>query len=104
MRNNRIIAGLLSLFVPGLGQIYKGESNRGALILAAAIIIGNLNIIILPLISIANPIVPPSVTETRALWAYWIPRLFHDLFSLWSIIFWIWSIKDAFTIQKVSTK
>jgi|Deesub1362A_J573_1020465.scaffolds.fasta_scaffold44673_2 TM2 domain-containing membrane protein YozV len=60
MGKNRVVAGVLSIIVPGLGQMYKGEGNKGAAILAAAIIIGNLNIIILPLISIANPEIPPA--------------------------------------------
>lgn len=95
MKKNRIIACLLSFLVPGLGQMYKGEGNKGALILAAAITFGNLNIIILPLISMANPVVPPLAEDIRGLWAYWIPRIFHDVFSVWCITFWIWAVADA---------
>ncbi len=98
MKRKQIIAGILSLVIPGLGQIYRGESNKGALILAAAIVIGNLNIIILPLISIANPIIPPTGSDTKALWAYWIPRAFHDVLSFWSIVFWLWAAMDAFVL------
>lgn len=93
MKRKQIIAGILSLIIPGLGQIYRGESTKGGFILAAAIVIGNLNIIILPLISMANPIIPP--TDPRALWAYWIPRIMHDVLSFWSIAFWLWAIADA---------
>ena len=50
MQKNPFIAGLLSFIAPGLGQIYNGERYRGAYILAAAIILGNLDLIILPLI------------------------------------------------------
>jgi TM2 domain-containing membrane protein YozV len=100
MKRNPIIAGILSLVIPGLGQIYRGESNKGAIILAAAIVIGNLNIIILPLISMANPVVPPSGTDIRALWAYWIPRLGHDIISIWSIAFWLWAVIDALIIPR----
>ena len=95
MKRNPIIAGFLSLVIPGMGQIYRGDGNKGALILAAAIVIGNLNIIILPLISMANPVVPPALTEARALWAYWIPRIVHDVLSFWSIAFWLWAVIDA---------
>ena len=98
VKKNPIIAGILSIVVPGLGQIYKGEKNKGALILAAAIIIGNLNIIILPLISMANPVIPPD--GSRAVWAYWIPRIVHDVLSFWSIAFWIWAAGDAFIYPK----
>ena len=95
MKRSPIIAGFLSLIIPGLGQIYRGEGNKGALIIFAAIVIANLNIIILPIISMANPVVPPVVTDARALWAYWIPRTVHDVSSLWSIAIWLWAVIDA---------
>jgi len=95
MNNNPIIAGILSLLVPGLGQIYAGEANRGAVILVAAIVIANLNVIILPLISMANPVSSMETSQSRKLWSYWIPRIVHDVASLWSIVFWVWAIMDA---------
>ncbi len=100
MKKSSIIAGILSIIVPGLGQIYKGEGNKGAAILAAAIVIGNLNIIILPLISMANPVIPSTVSDPRAVWAYWIPRVFHDILSFWSIVFWLWAVVDAVITPK----
>jgi len=100
MRRNPFLAGILSLLVPGLGQIYGGKSNKGAAILAVAIGIGNLNIIILPLISIANPDGPKAAPDSRKLWAYWIPRVVHDVVSMWSITFWIWAICDAISITR----
>ena len=100
MRHNPFLAGILSLLVPGLGQIYGGESNKGAAIIAAAIIIGNLNIIILPLISMANPVIPIVTPDARRIWAYWIPRIVHDVLSFWSIAFWIWAIWDAVSITR----
>lgn len=94
MKKHPALSGLLSLLAPGLGQIYKGESHKGACILVAAILIGNLNLIILPLIAMANPgSFQPE--PGRALWAYWIPRIGHDVLSLWSIEFWVWAIGDA---------
>jgi len=103
VKRNPFIAGLLSLIVPGLGQIYGGEGNKGAAIIAAAIVIGNLNIIILPLISLANPVISTGASDGRTLWAYWIPRVAHDVISVWSIAFWIWAIVDAISIvQKKS--
>jgi TM2 domain-containing membrane protein YozV len=85
----------LSLLIPGLGQIYGGERNKGAATIAAAIVIGNLNIIVLPLISMANPDTPTETQKARATWAYWIPRVMHDVISVWSIAFWIWAVGDA---------
>ncbi|MGA7194552.1 MAG: hypothetical protein WBW94_13070 [Anaerolineales bacterium] len=100
MNNNPFIAGILSLLVPGLGQIYAGESNKGAAIIVAAIIIANLNIIVLPLISMANPVISNGETNPRTIWAYWIPRVVHDVASFWSIAFWIWAIVDAIAITR----
>ena len=100
MRRNPYIAGALSLLVPGLGQIYAGENNKGAALITSAIVIGNLNIIILPLISIANPIIPPQASDKRRIWAYWIPRVTHDVISFWSIAFWIWAIFDAISVAR----
>lgn len=100
VKRNPFIAGLLSLIVPGLGQIYGGEGNKGAAIIAAAIVIGNLNIIILPLISMANPVISTGTPDARTIWTYWIPRIVHDVISLWSITFWIWAILDAISIAR----
>ena len=100
LRRNPVIAGILSLFIPGLGQIYGGAGNKGAAIITAAIVIGNLNIIVLPLISMANPPNPTAEQKARAPWAYWIPRVMHDIFSVWSIAFWIWAVGDAISIGR----
>jgi len=80
-----LLAALLSLVIPGLGQIYCGDRNRGAAILFGAIVVANLQILILPLISIANPTFP--LQASRAAWAYWIPRVVHDVSSLWSVAY-----------------
>lgn len=93
MERNPLVAGLLSLLVPGLGQIYCGEGNKGAAILVAATIIGSLNIIFLPIFILANP-------DPGVVWAYWIPRVGHDVVSFWSIVFWIWVILDAYRLAK----
>ena len=100
MKGDQIIAGVLSLIVPSLGQMYKGHGSRGAMVLFGAIVISSLDIIILPLISIANPILPPAAGDVRALWAYWIPRIVHDILAVWSIIFWLWAVRDAAMIPR----
>lgn len=100
MKRNPFIAGLLSLIIPGLGQIYGGKGNKGAAIIFAAIVIANLNIIILPLIAVANPNLPIRPDDVNAVWRYWIPRITHDVASLWSIIFWIWAVIDAYNITR----
>ena len=40
-----VLATVLSLLVPGLGQIYAGKQERGATILVAGIIVGTLDLI-----------------------------------------------------------
>jgi TM2 domain-containing membrane protein YozV len=82
------LAGFLSLLIPGLGQISAGQGNRGAAILAAAIVIGNLNLIFLLVFAAAD-------RDPGVVWAYWNPRLGHDVMSLWSIAFWLWAMVDA---------
>ncbi len=86
-----MVAGVLSLLVPGLGQVYSGQGNKGAAILAAAILLGNLNLIFLVVFVSAD--LAPS-----AGWAYWIPRVGHDLMSLWSVVFWFWAAVDAYRV------
>jgi len=101
MRPRAFVAAFLSLLVPGLGQIYGGDGRRGAIILVAAIGIANLTILPLPLISMANPVIPPPAPGAgRAIWAYWIPRVVHDVASFWSIAFWLWAVFDAFAIMR----
>jgi hypothetical protein len=82
--------------------MYAGKSTRGAFILAGAIIIGSLNIIVLPLISTANPVPVPGLTS-RTIWSYWIPRIGHDVISVWSIAFWIWGVVDAVSVARKDT-
>lgn len=91
MLRNTFLAGVLSLLVPGLGQIYAGESGRGAAILIAAIIVGNLNAIWLSIFATASP-------ATGAFWSYTLPRLLHDLFAAYGLVFWIWQVADAHRI------
>lgn len=102
MKRKSFIAGFLSLLVPGLGQIYAGKGDKGGAIIAAAIVIGNLNIIILPLIAMANSITLVGSPAPTTIWAYWIPRVVHDVVSFWSVIFWLWAIVDAIVLANKS--
>jgi TM2 domain-containing membrane protein YozV len=103
-KKNRFIAALLSLIIPGLGQIYAGKGNKGAKIIFASIVIANLNILILPMIALANPDLPIHSTDVNAVWKYWIPRITHDIASFWSIVFWIWAILDSYSIASKKKK
>ncbi len=98
MKNNRnpYLACLLSLPIPGLGQIYAGKGARGAAILIVTIIVGNLNAIWLTLYS-------GTITGTNAFWAHTLPRLLHDLFAAYGVIFLIWQVIDAYQQAKKSS-
>ena len=65
MKKNPTIAVLLSLFVPGLGQIYGGQSTRGAAILVATILIYNLNSIFIPVFIGVSP-------DPAIFWKHWL--------------------------------
>lgn len=43
MKRNPFMAAILSLFIPGMGQIYARKGERGAAILLGVVIAGNLN-------------------------------------------------------------
>ena len=76
---------------PGLGQMYAGRADKGAAIVAAAIVIANLNILFLVGFVAAKP-------DPNVVWAYWIPRIGHDVISLWSVVFWGWAVVDAYRL------
>ncbi len=84
-----LLAALISLVVPGLGQIYAGKSERGAAILISVIIVGNLNAIWLSLYSLTSP-------GSAAFWTYTLPRILHDWFAAFLVIFLIWQVADAY--------
>jgi biotin transporter BioY len=96
-KRNPYLAGLLSIPVPGLGQIYAGKSARCAAILAIIIIVGNLNATWLSMFASMRP-------ETNAFWARSLPRILHDLFAAYGVIFLVWQIADAFQQAKKSTR
>ena len=89
MSRNPFLCGLLSTLVPGLGQIYCGKTERGAAILLAVLIVGNLNAIWLSLFATTSPGPEPF-------WNYELPLILHDLFGAYGIVFLIWQIFDAY--------
>lgn len=91
MKRSPLFAGLLSLFVPGLGQIYCGKGDRGAAILVAAIIVASLNVLFVLAFVAVNP-------SPNTVWSYWIPRIGHDIISIWSVLFWAWAVGDAYSL------
>jgi hypothetical protein len=90
-----ILAGILSFAVPELGQIYAGKSERGAMILIAVILVGGMNAIWLSLYNISDP------GATNARWIYTLPRILHDIFAIYGVVFWIWQVVDAYKLAKM---
>ncbi len=93
MKRNAFIASVFSLLIPGLGQIYVRKSERGAAILIAVIIVGNLNAIWLSAFAVS------STTATN-FFSTTLPRLLHDIFAFYGIVFWIWQVVDAYLLAK----
>ena len=86
---NPVTAAILSLIVPGMGQMYIGKGDRGAAILVAGIIVGTLALIWQTL----------SVAYAPNLMTYPYP-LYRISLAAYAAIFWIWQIADAYTIAK----
>lgn len=92
MNKNPVMAALFSTIIPGTGQIYSGRHERGALILIATIVVGNLNAIWLSLYA-------QSAASNYQFWAVGLPRILHDLFAFYGIVFLIWQIVDAYKLD-----
>jgi hypothetical protein len=88
-KRSPVIAGILSLVIPGLGQMYAGKEDRGAAILVAGIIIGTLALIWQTLY------IPYS--SNQATYPYPFYRI--SLVS-YAVVFWIWQIIDAYRLAK----
>lgn len=93
MNKKPALAALLSALVPGLGQIYSDKAELGMLILIATIIVGNLNAIWLSLYATTD-------LEKRTFWAVELPRILHDVFAIYGLIFLAWQIWDAYQLAK----
>jgi len=84
-----VLAGVLSLMVPGLGQMYVGRGDRGAAILVAGTIIGTLALIWQTLYA---PYAPN-------LMVYPYP-LYRISLVVYAVVFWIWQIVDAYRLAE----
>ena len=95
MKKNPIRAGVLSALVPGLGQMSAGQSVRGASILITVIVVGNLNAIWLSIFAIST-----GMTDSHDFWSSILPRVLHDLFAMYGVMFFVWQIVDAYHLAK----
>ena len=86
-----LVRGVLSLLVPGLGQMVAGRHERGACILGLVLIVGNLNAIFLSAFA-------PTLGLDVPFFARGLPRLLHDLFACYGVVFWVWQVVDAYRL------
>ncbi len=80
------VAAVLSLLVPGLGQMYAGKPERGASILVAGIIVGTLALIWQTLF-----------ISFRSAGSFFPYRL---ALTIYALIFWIWQVIDAYRLAE----
>jgi len=79
MKRKPWLASLLSLLLPGLGQVYIGRRALGAAFMLAFIIIGNLNAMWLCIYF--------GTQTDLSFMSQTFPRLLHDVFAFYGIIF-----------------
>jgi hypothetical protein len=88
-KRSPVIAAILSLLIPGLGQMYAEKGDRGATILVAGIIIGILALIWQTIY------IPYSSNQAT------YPYPFYRIsLVLYAVVFWIWQIVDAYRLAK----
>jgi len=94
MKKSPWLACLLSVLFPGLGQVYVGKRALGAAFMLAFIIIGVLNAIWLSIYAGAQ--------TDLSFFSHALPRLLHDIFAFYGIIFWIWQAVDVYRLARQS--
>ena len=94
MKRNPWLVVLLSILFPGLGQVYVGKRALGAAFMLAFIIIGTLNAIWLSIYAGAK--------TDLSFYSDTLPRVLHDIFAFYGIVFWIWQAVDAYRLARQS--
>jgi TM2 domain-containing membrane protein YozV len=84
---NPVLAAVLSLLVPGLGQIYCGKGERGAAILVAGLIVGTLALIWQTLFVTSGASEP-----------FFLP--YRISLTLYGAVFWVWQVVDGYQQAK----
>jgi hypothetical protein len=94
MKKSPRLACLLSVLFPGLGQVYIGKIALGAAFMLAFIVIGIFNAIWLSIYA--------GTQTDLSFFSHTFPRLLHDIFAFYGIIFWIWQAVDVYRLAKQS--
>ena len=94
MKYSPRLACLLSVLFPGLGQVYIGRRALGAAFMLAFIVIGSLNAIWLSIYA--------GTPTDLSFFSHTFPRLLHDIFAVYGVVFWIWHAVDVYRLAKQS--
>ena len=92
MKRNPWVATVLSIVFPGLGQVYIGKRALGAAFMLSFIVIGNLNAMWLSIYA--------GVQTDLSFYSETLPRVLHDVFAFYGIIFWVWQAVDSYRLAK----
>ena len=92
MKRRPWLAALLSVLFPGLGQIYAGRRGLGGALMLGFIVIGNLNAIWLSVYAGAE--------TDLSFYSDILPRVLHDVFAFYGVVFWVWTAIDAYRLAK----
>ena len=92
MKRRPWLAALLSVLFPGMGQVYAGKRKLGAVFMLGFIAIGNLNAIWLSVYAGAE--------TDLSFYSDTLPRVLHDVFAFYGVVFWVWAAIDAYRLAK----
>jgi len=92
MNRNPWFAVIFSVFFPGLGHVYVGKRALGAAFMLAFITIGILNAIWLSIYG--------GLQTDLSFYSDTLPRILHDIFAVYGIVFWVWQVFDVYHLAK----
>jgi hypothetical protein len=90
LKRNSWFAVFLSIVFPGSGHVYSGKRALGAAFMLAFIVIGSLNAIWLSIYS--------GTQMDMGFYGDTLPRILHDIFAFYGIVFWAWQAIDAYRL------
>ncbi len=105
-RKEEIIAVILSLLIPGVGQMYVGRIVRGIVIFVTPIVVSIF--VFIPILfgsffaSIPTPVTPPlqptPFSQTTFIFAF---PVIIGVFGLLWLAFLVWNVFDAYNLARV---
>lgn len=92
---NPVLAVILSLVFPGLGQAYAGKYDRGLLVAALALLLWMLAMFLFVLLGGFWPTISPEAP-------WFIRYITYDFMWFWSffVVIYLWMLYDAYRSTK----